>query len=100
MILEDLPARDIKQIRLACKALETLSVGKLFTSLFISPRETDMVVFDAITQRPDLNGSINFIGFENARFIQEPTKETYFHALSSQLRNEAYSHFRATNTNT
>lgn len=100
MILEDLPARDIKQIRLVCKALETLSVGKLFTTLFISPREADMVVFDAITQRPDLNGSINFIGFENARFIQEPTKETYFHALSSQLRSEAYAHFRATNTNT
>ncbi|KAL8885150.1 MAG: hypothetical protein Q9215_006948 [Flavoplaca cf. flavocitrina] len=98
MIFEYLTPIDIKQFRLVCKMLRDLSVGKLFSVLYISPREDDMAVFDALTQRPDLNFSITDICFDTARFIQEPTMKQYFDALSAQLRSDPYSHLRANNT--
>ncbi|KAL9631950.1 MAG: hypothetical protein Q9204_003999 [Flavoplaca sp. TL-2023a] len=98
IVFEYLTQIDIKQLRLVCKRLRDLSVGKLFHVLYISPREEDMAVFDAVTQRPDLNVSIVNICFETARFIQEPTMEQYFDALSAQLRSDPYSHLRANDT--
>ncbi|KAL8884432.1 MAG: hypothetical protein Q9192_006846 [Flavoplaca navasiana] len=71
---------------------------KQFRVLYVSPREEDMAMFDAVTQRPDLNFSITDICFDTARFMQEPTMERYFHALSAQLRSPPYSHLWAVDT--
>ncbi|KAL9036517.1 MAG: hypothetical protein Q9180_004255 [Flavoplaca navasiana] len=98
MIFDYLTPIDIKLFRLACKMLRDLSVGKLFRVLYVSSREEDMAVFDAVTQRPDLNVSITDIYFDTARFIQEPTIEQYLHALSAQLRSPPYSHIRTVDT--
>ena len=98
MVFEYLIPIDIKQSRLVCKMLRDLSFGKLFSVLYTSPREEDMAVFDAVTQRPDLNVSITDICFDTARFMQEPTMKQYFHALSAQLRSGPYSHLRAVDT--
>ncbi|KAL8646792.1 MAG: hypothetical protein Q9226_006708 [Calogaya cf. arnoldii] len=98
LILDCLTRVDIKRSRLVCKAFQELSVGRLFSAIHISPHEKDMVVFDAITRRPDLNASVSVIYFVTARFIQEPTIEQYCRALSAQLQTKAFSHLRATDT--
>ena len=57
-----------------------------------------MVVFDAVTRRPDLCASVSHLCFEPARFVQDQSIGQYSSALSAQLASEAYSHLRATDT--
>lgn len=97
MVLGCLPRRDIKQMCLVCDRLNKLSIGKLFSKLYISPREKDMGFFDAITRHPDLSRSIRSLCFESVRFPEKPTIMRYFDNLSSQLRNYDYDYLRATN---
>ncbi|KAL8991817.1 MAG: hypothetical protein Q9169_007627, partial [Polycauliona sp. 2 TL-2023] len=94
LILECLGKGDIKQVRLVCKALKTLTVGMLFDRLYVSSHEKDMLVFDAVTQRPDLRKSVKAIHFDTARFMMNPTVELYVSALSKQLASDEYSHLR------
>ena len=97
MVLAFLPRKEIKQIRLVCKASETLSVGMLFCRLYVSPRKEDMKVFDAVSERPDLRISVKEICFDIVSFIiPEATIEEYYKELSSQLHSEAYAYLRAT----
>lgn len=53
-----------------------------------------MLVFDAITYRPDRSGSILEIRFDTARFIQNPTMVQYLYALCTQVRSKDYDHLR------
>ncbi|KAL8671468.1 MAG: hypothetical protein Q9168_004037 [Polycauliona sp. 1 TL-2023] len=96
MMLEYLEKDDIKHVRLTCKILENISVGMLFHRLHVSPHEKDMGVFDAITQRPEFRSTVKVISFDTARFMPNPTVESYVAALSTQLNSGEYSHLRAT----
>ncbi|KAI4116124.1 MAG: hypothetical protein LQ345_003403 [Seirophora villosa] len=95
MIVAERPATDLKHIRLVCKTLLPFATGKLFIHLYVSPREQDMLVFDAVTQRSDLRKSISTISFDTARFIEAPTIEQYYLALCDQLRSKAFQYLRA-----
>ncbi|KAL8893596.1 MAG: hypothetical protein Q9192_005112 [Flavoplaca navasiana] len=84
MILARLPRRHLKQARLVCKRLAELGMHELIDTVYFSPREKDMVVFDAVTQHPVLNKYIKKIVFDNAQFDNLPIHD-YFRHLCQQL---------------
>ena len=84
MILARLPRRHLKQARLVCKRLAELGMHELIDTVYFSPHEKDMVVFDAVTQHPVLNKHIKKIVFDNAQFDNLPIHD-YFRHLCEQL---------------
>ncbi|KAL8992240.1 MAG: hypothetical protein Q9169_007256 [Polycauliona sp. 2 TL-2023] len=69
-IMSSLLKKDIKEARLVCKLWGTLGAKSLFDTIYVSPRETDMVVFDAITQHPSLRYAPRRLIYDSADFEQ------------------------------
>ncbi|KAI4268801.1 MAG: hypothetical protein LQ337_007637 [Flavoplaca oasis] len=84
MILARLPRRHLKQARLVCKRLAELGMHQLIDTVYFSPREKDMVVFDAVTQHPVLAKNIKKLVFDNAQF-DILSMNDYFNHLCRQL---------------
>lgn len=96
MILEYLPKRDLKKARLVCKDLALFGASILVGTLYISPRETDMAVFDAITQHPTIRHSVRHIFYDTAQFKKENPRQ-YLNRLHLQLIGPAYAGLREVN---
>lgn len=79
-ILSGLEKMDLKRTRLTCKRLASIGGQILVVNLYLSPREKDMQVFDAITQHPDLKKSVKNIIFDTAYF-EEGTSLDYVYAV-------------------
>ncbi|KAL9629442.1 MAG: hypothetical protein Q9204_005268 [Flavoplaca sp. TL-2023a] len=75
-ILSGLKKKDLKRARFTCKKLASLGGQILVVNLYLSPREKDMAVFDAVTQHPHLRKSVKNIIFDSAYFPIY-TLETY-----------------------
>ncbi|KAL9037043.1 MAG: hypothetical protein Q9180_003949 [Flavoplaca navasiana] len=84
LILARLPRRHLKQARLVCKRLAELGMHELIDTVYFSPREKDMVVFDAVTQHPVLKKYVKKIVFDNAHF-DNLSMNDYFDHLCKQL---------------
>ncbi|KAL9025728.1 MAG: hypothetical protein Q9180_007603 [Flavoplaca navasiana] len=69
-ILSGLKKRDLKRVRFTCKKLASLGGQLLIVNLYLSPREKDMQVFDAVTQHADLKKSVQNIIFDSAQFTR------------------------------
>ena len=69
-ILSHLQKRDLKRVRLTCKRLAALGGQMLVGNLYLSPREKDMEIFDAVTQHPDLKISVKNIIYDTAQFVK------------------------------
>ena len=69
-ILSGLRKKDLKRIRFTCKKLASLGGQLLIVNLYLSPREKDMQVFDAVTQHPDLKKSVQNVIFDSAQFTR------------------------------
>ena len=69
-ILSGLRKKDLKRVRFTCKKLASLGGQLLIVNLYLSPREKDMQVFDAVTQHPDLKKSVQNVIFDSAQFTR------------------------------
>lgn len=85
MILGLLPTSCLKKVRLACRDLASLGEFYLLNTVFISPREKDMEVFDCITSgKASIRRRVKNIVFDSAQF-QIRTERAYFADLCEQL---------------
>ncbi|KAL8935327.1 MAG: hypothetical protein Q9216_005485 [Gyalolechia sp. 2 TL-2023] len=85
LILGHLSNKDLKQARLACRKLALLGLEALnVETVYISPRNKDMEVFDAITQHPILRKSVKHLVYDLAQFVNLHP-EHYFTALCRQI---------------
>ncbi|KAL8845691.1 MAG: hypothetical protein Q9221_009157 [Calogaya cf. arnoldii] len=69
-ILSCLSTKSLKRARFVSKKLASLGGQILVVNLYLSPREKDMEVFDAVTQHPDLKKSVRNIIFDSAQFVK------------------------------
>ncbi|KAL8647536.1 MAG: hypothetical protein Q9226_006390 [Calogaya cf. arnoldii] len=84
IVLGNLPRKRLKQARLVSKRLAALGALRLVDTVYISPREKDMVVFDAITKHPVFSKSIKKIVFDSSQFNNLSTRQ-YFDRLCGQM---------------
>ncbi|KAL8642169.1 MAG: hypothetical protein Q9226_008538, partial [Calogaya cf. arnoldii] len=81
-ILSYLGKADLKRARIVCKKFASLGGQILVDTLYLSPRDKDMEVFDAVTRHPDLKVSVKNIVFDSAQFVKY-TLSQYLMKLNS-----------------
>ncbi|KAL8685353.1 MAG: hypothetical protein Q9224_005851 [Gallowayella concinna] len=91
-ILANLQKLDLKRARLVCQTWASLSAEFLFETIYISPRETDLAVFDAITQHPVLRRAPRHLIYDCAVFSRHDQKQ-YLQELYEQFDNGLFSTF-------
>ncbi|KAI4284453.1 MAG: hypothetical protein L6R38_001412 [Xanthoria sp. 2 TBL-2021] len=74
-ILSFMPKMDIKQARLVCRLWAALGGQSLFDTIYVSPRETDMVVFESITQHTTLRNAPRHLVYDSTIFEQYDEEE-------------------------
>ncbi|KAL8992422.1 MAG: hypothetical protein Q9169_007118 [Polycauliona sp. 2 TL-2023] len=79
----------LKHARLTCKKLASLGGQLLVSNLYLSPREKDMQVFDAVSRHPDLKKSVKNITFDSAHFIKYSLEE-YLEQLYDAFRKTTF----------
>ncbi|KAL9628481.1 MAG: hypothetical protein Q9204_005859 [Flavoplaca sp. TL-2023a] len=84
-ILAYVPRYDMKQTRLVCQTWAILSAEYLFDTIYVSPREIDMAVFDSITQHPVLRRAPRHLVYDSAVF-EKLDQKTYASRISQQFR--------------
>ncbi|KAI4237108.1 MAG: hypothetical protein LQ349_002091 [Xanthoria aureola] len=77
-ILSSVPKRDIKQARLVCQLWAALGARLLFDTIYVSPRESDMAVFEAITQHESLRSAPRHLVYDSTVFEQYDEKDYAF----------------------
>ncbi|KAL8835478.1 MAG: hypothetical protein Q9170_003311 [Blastenia crenularia] len=97
MILVYLPTKDLKQTRLVCRSFASIGARLLIGTLHISPREKDMIVFDAVTQHPLYSKSVKHLFLDSAQF-SPCSLRNYFDALGEQFMSDRYQRVRESNT--
>lgn len=69
-ILEYLPRKTLKEARLVCKTWSELCLLHLhFNTVYLSPRDKDMEVFDGMTQSDALKSRIKHLVFDSTQFV-------------------------------
>ncbi|KAL8787440.1 MAG: hypothetical protein Q9213_002217 [Squamulea squamosa] len=91
-ILEYLSRADIKQTRLVSKHWSELGAMALHVdTVYLSPRDKDMSVFEGITQHPIFRAMVKHLVFDSAQFIRLSTRKyikTFIRSLEDQAANE------------
>ncbi|KAL8994826.1 MAG: hypothetical protein Q9169_005302 [Polycauliona sp. 2 TL-2023] len=95
-ILNHLPKRRLKRIRLVSQKLAVLAAPILLDVLYISPRSKDTEVFDAITKHPVLSAGIRNIVYDSAKILQY-SFEDYYNALQVQVQAAEYKTYEMSN---
>ncbi|KAL8951950.1 MAG: hypothetical protein Q9222_002102 [Ikaeria aurantiellina] len=88
-ILSCLPIRDLKQARLVNKSLASLGAQLLVDTLYLTPRERDMEIFDKITQHPEMRKSVKRLHYDSAQ-LRRLSLWDYFDRLCEQFSGEGY----------
>ena len=70
----------------------------LIGTLYISPREIDMAVFDKITRHRDLSKSVKRLVYDSAQFFNFRSVATYFSELCLIHERGAYLHLGSAST--
>ncbi|KAL8767665.1 MAG: hypothetical protein Q9209_005924 [Squamulea sp. 1 TL-2023] len=87
-ILEYLPHADIKRTRLVSKHWSELGAMALHVdTVYLSPRDKDMTVFDGITQHPVFKATVKHLVFDSAQFVRLSTRQyitTFIRSLEDQ----------------
>lgn len=89
MILKTLPRASLKQARLVCRRWAISGEAFLLSTVYLSPREMDMNIFDNITSHPSISKSVKKILYETA-FFPHYSPQNYFFRLCSQLNHSNY----------
>ncbi|KAL8875673.1 MAG: hypothetical protein Q9198_005996, partial [Flavoplaca austrocitrina] len=97
-ILSFLPQLDLKTARLVSKRWGSLGGQMLIGTLYISPREIDMVAFDNITKHQDLSKSVKHLVYDSAQFFNLGSVPSYFRELCIAQKYGAYLHLGSANT--
>ncbi|KAL8881657.1 MAG: hypothetical protein Q9198_001180 [Flavoplaca austrocitrina] len=67
-IVSCLSKKDLKQVRLVCRLWAALAAKSLFDTIYVSPREIDMTMFEAITRHPTLRNAPRNLVYDSAVF--------------------------------
>lgn len=88
MTFEHLSRKDLRSCRLVSRLWHTW-LAERFTidTLYLSPREMDMEIFDAITHDPYLRRNIRHLVFDAAQFIKR-SKTRYYETLCRQFQDK------------
>ncbi|KAL8978065.1 MAG: hypothetical protein Q9205_006260, partial [Flavoplaca limonia] len=97
-ILSFLPQQDLKTARLVNKRWGSLGGQMLIGTLYISPREIDMVAFDNITKHRDLSKPVKHLVYDSAQFFNLGSIPSYFRELCIAQKYGAYLHLGSANT--
>lgn len=82
MVIDHLPRKCRKQMRLVCRTWGALGARGLIGRVFISPFEKDLDVFDAITRHPVFSRAIKHLLYDSAQFHSDiKTDADYLRAL-------------------
>ncbi|KAL8851734.1 MAG: hypothetical protein Q9221_003344 [Calogaya cf. arnoldii] len=87
MVINLLPRRTRKRMRLVCRTWGALGAEGLIDRVFISPFEVDMKIFDEISRHPIFSKSVKHLIYDSAQFAPQfaprnvKTKEDYLYAL-------------------
>ncbi|KAL8830843.1 MAG: hypothetical protein Q9170_005551 [Blastenia crenularia] len=84
LILEHLTVQDVKRARLVCRNWASCGIGLLVDTVYLSPREKDMEVFEVITQHPVFAKSVKHLVYDSAQFVNLPF-DYYCESLYEQL---------------
>ncbi|KAL8643988.1 MAG: hypothetical protein Q9226_007994 [Calogaya cf. arnoldii] len=89
IILENLSQTDVKQARLVSKKWAAIGARSLnVLTVYLSPRDKDMEVFDVITQHPIFRATAKHLVFDSAQFIKL-SEEHYITAFIRDLEAQA-----------
>ena len=83
-IMESLGRHDLKSTRLVCKTWCSYASRFLFDKIYIAPNETDLEVFDAITQDPILSKCVRQLVYDGSEFMPGLTSGSYVRDLWTQ----------------
>ncbi|KAL8924210.1 MAG: hypothetical protein Q9208_004174 [Pyrenodesmia sp. 3 TL-2023] len=87
-ILESLTQADVKQARLVCTKFAWYGAHTLkVDTIYLSPREMDMEVFDSITQHPIWKRKVRNVVFDQTQFARLSLHQ-YIVAFISQLKQQ------------
>ncbi|KAI4097234.1 MAG: hypothetical protein L6R37_006847 [Teloschistes peruensis] len=93
MILVFLPRASLKQARLVCRQWAICVEAFLVSTVYLSPREKDMEVFDNITSHPSMSKSVKHLFYDTALF-RDYSLYDYFVRLCAQLNCTGYKRMR------
>lgn len=85
VILEFLEKEYLKRVRLLSKEWCSLATQFLFDTIYISPREKDVEVFERITRHPVLSHAVTKLVYDTSRFKQGLGAAEYFRMLSEDF---------------
>jgi hypothetical protein len=85
LILEHLEFRELKEMRLVSWAWSSLVTPILFGHVYISPRETDIQIFNNITNHPVLSTFVVEVTYDATRFELNITRRAYFDRLCDNI---------------
>ncbi|KAL8853730.1 MAG: hypothetical protein Q9221_001373 [Calogaya cf. arnoldii] len=89
IILENLSQTDVKQARLVSNRWAAIGARSLDVhTVYLSPRDKDMEVFDVITQHPIFRTTAKHVVFDSAQFIKL-SEEHYITAFIRDLEAQA-----------
>lgn len=91
-IFSYLPKKDLKSARRVNKIWASLGGQMLIGTLYISPREIDMAVFDGVTQHQDLSKSVKILVYDTAQFVKLNSFDQYYKELARANKANAFLH--------
>ncbi|KAL8644932.1 MAG: hypothetical protein Q9226_007522 [Calogaya cf. arnoldii] len=91
-ILAFLPQKDLKTARQVSKRWASLGGQMLIGTLYISPREMDMIAFEDITKHQDLAKSVKHLVYDSAQFYNFDSAASYYAELYEAHVRGAYLH--------
>ncbi|KAL6714850.1 hypothetical protein ACLMJK_007110 [Lecanora helva] len=97
LILDNLEKKDLKQVRLVSKNWNSVATIPLFDTVYISPHEKNMQVFEFITQHPVICHAVKRLVYDTNSFRPNITPEDYwvsleplFFGIADRWRNESF----------
>ena len=77
---------DLKSTRLVSKSWDSMSIPSLFDTLYISPRNHDLQVFENVTNHPVLRKAVTILTWDGSRFHSHWNLRDYLEHLIFNIR--------------
>ena len=84
-VLGYLEKPDLKTVRHVCKTWNHYASEPLFKRLYISPREEDIKVFEAVTQHPQLRKCVRELEYDTTSFSSRVSAYRFYILLRAQI---------------
>lgn len=84
-VLQNLPKRDLKNVRLASKDLSVCAAGFLFLKLYISKQKEDLDAFEGATNHPVIRKCVRTFQYDAVVFSTELSEAQHYNRLWNQV---------------